>query len=208
MPFRRQNAKKRMSWNVLVVNCRELRRWCWLGMAMRMRPCRIHNFCPFWSLFDCQNHTFMWLTSTERTQRPVGNWKIRVGITLNGWKTGIFYYLMWLIATWGASCRHDSASPKTGAWPSLVPTSSLTTPIWYHSVPNSNYCATALNQCLHSLHVGKVPVIRCSWTIKTRRPVMLGERCLLAKVLHHRHLQHSCAWLGTVSFELWSPLVK
>ena len=30
-----------------------------------------------------------------------------------------FYYLLRLIATWGASCRHDSASPKTGAWQSL-----------------------------------------------------------------------------------------
>ena len=48
------------------------------------------------------------------------NWKIRVKITLNGWKMVIFvYYLMRLIATWGASCRHDSASPKTDAWPSL-----------------------------------------------------------------------------------------
>ena len=35
-------------------------------------------------------------------------------------KNGDFcYYLMRLIATWGASCRHDSASPKTGAWSSL-----------------------------------------------------------------------------------------
>ena len=38
-------------------------------------------------------------------------------------KNGDFcYYLMRLIATWGASCRHDSASPKTGAWLSLVST--------------------------------------------------------------------------------------
>ena len=31
-----------------------------------------------------------------------------------------FYYLMRLIATLGASCRHDSALRKTGAWPSLI----------------------------------------------------------------------------------------
>ena len=48
-------------------------------------------------------------------------------------KNGDFcYYLMRLIATWGASCRHDSASPKTGAWLSLVLTSAPTTRIWYH----------------------------------------------------------------------------
>ena len=37
-----------------------------------------------------------------------------------GEKWGFFYYLMRLIATWGASCRHDSALRKTGAWPSLI----------------------------------------------------------------------------------------
>ena len=54
------------------------------------------------------------------TSMAFGNWKIRMGTTLNGGKRGIFYYLMRLIATWGTSCRHDSASPKTGAWLSLI----------------------------------------------------------------------------------------
>ena len=39
---------------------------------------------------------------------------------------GIFvHYLMRLMATWGASCRHDSASPETGAWPSQVTSPNL-----------------------------------------------------------------------------------
>ena len=32
----------------------------------------------------------------------------------------IFYYLMRLMSTWGASNQHDSASAKTGAWPFLA----------------------------------------------------------------------------------------
>ena len=44
---------------------------------------------------------------------------------LMGEKWGSFYYLMGLIATWGASCRHDSASPETGAWPSQVTSPNL-----------------------------------------------------------------------------------
>ena len=50
---------------------------------------------------------------------------------------------MWLIATWGASCRHDSASPKTGAWPSLI----MSIISWGHE----SYCPYTLQWAAHQL---------------------------------------------------------
>ena len=99
-----------------------------LGMATRMRPCRIHfGWCVYAAMSDaCRLKNLMvpWKKTNPPKNRLFGpNFTFRVPKSHKSeWvKNGDFiYYLMRLIATWGASCRHDSTSPKTGAWPSLV----------------------------------------------------------------------------------------
>ena len=84
--------------------------------------------CAPWSWeYVLQEHFWIRIWKFEKAlgQNPNFGWFFFWRLSLQGFpyfewvKNGDFFYYL-LIATWGASCRHESASSETGAWPSLI----------------------------------------------------------------------------------------
>ena len=142
-------------------------------MAIRMRPCRIHvgwcanaaisNACRLKNLMAQWKNKSPWkspfltgfhLFCSQISQIWMGEkWGFFAALAALGLPWLLIYYLMRLILTWGTSCRHDSASPKTGAWPSLVPI--LDPDPWYQSLTEPSISST---KAFH--HSGRCMLLR------------------------------------------------